>query len=73
MRERLPLRLDVGLAMVLDVDEFTPFQRRVYDVVGTIERGTVRTYGNIAKELGTSARAVGNAMGRSPGPSDTLP
>ena len=51
----------------------TPFQRRVYDVVGTIERGTVRSYGSIAKEFGTSARAVGNAMGRNPGPSDTLP
>lgn len=59
--------------MIMVAEQLTPFQRRVYDVVGTIERGTVRSYGSIAKELGTSARAVGNAMGRSPGPSDTLP
>jgi methylated-DNA-[protein]-cysteine S-methyltransferase len=56
-----------------DEEKFTPFQRRVYDVVGKIARGTVRTYGSIAKELDTSARAVGQAMGRSPGPSETVP
>ena len=56
-----------------DEEKFTPFQRRVYDVVGKIARGTVRTYGSIAKELGTSARAIGQAMGRSPGPSETVP
>ncbi|KAL7526318.1 hypothetical protein ACHAXR_001423 [Thalassiosira sp. AJA248-18] len=52
----------------------TPFQSRVYDVVGTIPKGSVRTYGSIAQELQTSARAVGTAMGRNPfGPSDRVP
>ncbi|KAL9188606.1 hypothetical protein ACHAXT_006984 [Thalassiosira profunda] len=51
--------------------ELTPFQTRVYNVVGTIPKGSVRTYGSIAKELGTCARAVGTAMGRNPyGPCD---
>lgn len=52
----------------------TPFQRRVYDIVSTIPKGSVRTYGSIAEELQTSARAVGTAMGRNPyGPSDEVP
>lgn len=52
----------------------TPFQKRVYGVVRTIPKGCVRTYGSIAKELQTSARAVGTAMGRNPfGPSDHVP
>eukprot|EP00571_Detonula_confervacea_P001319 CAMPEP_0172320228 /NCGR_PEP_ID=MMETSP1058-20130122/40025_1 /TAXON_ID=83371 /ORGANISM="Detonula confervacea, Strain CCMP 353" /LENGTH=63 /DNA_ID=CAMNT_0013035451 /DNA_START=74 /DNA_END=265 /DNA_ORIENTATION=+ len=52
----------------------TPFQSRVYEVVGTIPKGSVRTYGSIAQELQTSPRAVGTAMGRNPyGPSDEVP
>ena len=44
----------------------TPFQKRVYDAVARIPRGYVRSYGSMAVELGTSARAVGTAMGRVP-------
>jgi len=52
----------------------TPFQSRVYDVVRTIPKGYVRSYGSIAQQLQTSARAVGTAMGRNPfGPSDHVP
>mmetsp|Transcript_12301 Transcript_12301/g.24995 ORF Transcript_12301/g.24995 Transcript_12301/m.24995 type:complete len:81 (+) Transcript_12301:21-263(+) len=51
----------------------TPFQNRVYDVVSTIPKGSVRTYGSIAKELNTAARAVGGAMGKNPFPSDQVP
>ncbi|KAL7471275.1 hypothetical protein ACHAXS_011581 [Conticribra weissflogii] len=51
----------------------TPFQKRVYDLVSTIPKGSVRTYGSIAKELNTSARAVGGAMGKNPFPSDQVP
>lgn len=52
----------------------TPFQTRVYGVVRTIPKGNVRTYQSIAKELNSSARAVGTAMGRNPfGPSDQVP
>jgi methylated-DNA-[protein]-cysteine S-methyltransferase len=57
-----------------DKPSLTTFQQQVYDVVTTIPKGSVRTYGSIAKELGTSARAVGTAMGRNPyGPCDTVP
>jgi len=42
----------------------TAFQSRVYDVVRTIPKGSVRSYGSIATELNTSARAVGTAMGK---------
>jgi len=57
-----------------DEPSLTPFQTRVYDVVRTIPKGFVRSYGSIAQELQTSARAVGTAMGRNPfGPSDHVP
>ncbi len=46
----------------------TPFQRRVWAVLAAIPYGTTRTYGDIAAELGTSARAVGGACGRNPIP-----
>jgi methylated-DNA-[protein]-cysteine S-methyltransferase len=51
----------------------TPFQSRVYNVVRTIPKGSVRTYGSIAEELQTSARAVGTTMGRNPYPADDVP
>ena len=52
----------------------TPFQRRVYNIVHNIPKGCVRSYGSIAKELETSARAVGTAMGNNPlGPCDEVP
>jgi methylated-DNA-[protein]-cysteine S-methyltransferase len=41
----------------------TPFQRRVWDAIAAIPRGTVRTYGDIAKQLHTAAQAVGQACG----------
>lgn len=57
-----------------DQPNLTPFQKQVYDVVSTIPKGLVRTYGSVAQELGTSARAVGTAMGRNPyGPCDKVP
>ncbi len=39
----------------------TDFQQRVWQVLQSIPCGQVRTYGSIAKQLNTSARAVGNA------------
>jgi methylated-DNA-[protein]-cysteine S-methyltransferase len=41
----------------------TPFQRRVWRALESIPRGEVRTYGALAKSLGTAARAVGQACG----------
>ena len=46
----------------------TPFQLRVLKQVQRIPYGKTRTYGEIAKTLGTSPRAVGNACRRNPVP-----
>ena len=41
----------------------TPFRQRVYDEARKIPRGTVITYGELAKRIGWgSARAVGQAL-----------
>ncbi|SHG38312.1 methylated-DNA--[protein]-cysteine S-methyltransferase [Massilia sp. CF038] len=39
------------------------FQRRVWDAIAAIPRGTVRTYGQVAKHIGSAPRAVGQACG----------
>jgi methylated-DNA-[protein]-cysteine S-methyltransferase len=44
----------------------TPFQQRVWGALGRIPYGTTRTYGALARELGTGPRAVGLANGRNP-------
>ncbi|UCD21038.1 MAG: MGMT family protein [archaeon] len=44
----------------------TEFQKRVYSIVKRIPRGKVMTYGQIAKKLKTSPRAVGQALKRNP-------
>jgi methylated-DNA-[protein]-cysteine S-methyltransferase len=46
--------------------EGTPFQKRVWDEVQNIPRGTTRTYKEIAARLKTSPRAVGRALGSNP-------
>lgn len=39
------------------------FQRKVWGAISSIPRGTVRTYGQIAKHIGSAPRAVGQACG----------
>jgi len=46
----------------------TPFQRRVWEALAAIAPGQTRTYGDLAAELGTSARAVGGACRANPCP-----
>jgi methylated-DNA-[protein]-cysteine S-methyltransferase len=46
----------------------TPFQRRVWRALTAIPCGHTRTYGDVANELGSSARAVGQACGDNPLP-----
>jgi methylated-DNA-[protein]-cysteine S-methyltransferase len=58
---RFPLDLPVDTAG-------TPFQRRVWNALRAIPSGETRTYGELAAELGTSARAVGNACRANPVP-----
>jgi methylated-DNA-[protein]-cysteine S-methyltransferase len=45
------------------VDAGSEFQRRVWDAICAIPRGSVRTYGQVAKLLESHPRAVGQACG----------
>ncbi len=44
----------------------TPFQQRVWAALRAIPPGETRTYGELARQLGTHPRAVGAANGRNP-------
>lgn len=51
----------------LDLDPTgTPFQKRVWAALERIPSGTTTTYGALASELGSVARAVGSANGANP-------
>lgn len=52
----------------LDPAGGTAFQGRVWAAMRAIPFGTVRTYADLAAEVGSSARAVGTACGRNPLP-----
>ena len=41
----------------------TDFQRRVWSEIAAIPRGNVKTYGQVAKLIGSAPRAVGQACG----------
>jgi len=44
----------------------TDFQKKVYKFIAGIPQGKVMSYGDVAKQLQSSARAVGGAMKRNP-------
>jgi methylated-DNA-[protein]-cysteine S-methyltransferase len=44
----------------------TPFQRRVWSALGRIPYGETRSYGDLARDLKSSARAVGRANATNP-------
>ena len=46
----------------------TPFQHLVWQAISAIPAGETRSYGEIAAQLGTAARAVGQACGANPLP-----
>lgn len=46
----------------------TPFQHRVWDALAAIPPGGASTYGDLARRLGTSPRAVGGACRANPIP-----
>lgn len=50
--------IDLPLAI-----EGSEFQRRVWAAIARIPAGATRTYGALAEELGSTARAVGQACG----------
>ena len=53
---------------LLFVPAGTPFQLRVWHALMAIPAGQPATYGALAKQLGTAARAVGQACGANPLP-----
>lgn len=46
----------------------TPFQQRVWSYMQQVPSGATRSYGQVAAELGSSPRAVGNACRANPCP-----
>ncbi len=46
----------------------TPFQRRVWENIATIPAGRTQSYGELAANLHSGPRAVGNACGANPYP-----
>lgn len=54
----------------VDISGLTPFQQQVLTLTMQIPYGTVTTYGELAKRVGSSraARAVGGALGANPVP-----
>lgn len=59
-----------AFALAVDLRHLTPFQRRVLGAARAIRRGSVATYGEVARRIGRprSARAVGQALGSNPIP-----
>lgn len=61
--------LDPDFAFDLPLpDVGSAFQRRVWGAIAQIGRGRVRTYGQVARQIGSAARAVGQACGANPFP-----
>lgn len=54
----------------LDFSHHTQFQRKVWEITGSIPYGEIRTYGWVSKKMGNprSSRAVGNALAQNPFP-----
>jgi methylated-DNA-[protein]-cysteine S-methyltransferase len=44
----------------------TSFEKRVYETISKIPKGKVMTYGQLAKSIKSSPRAVGQALKRNP-------
>ncbi|MDY0012981.1 MAG: methylated-DNA--[protein]-cysteine S-methyltransferase [Rhodocyclaceae bacterium] len=59
---------DPDAAFALPPPTGTPFQRRVWQAIAAIPRGEVRSYGALARTLGSAPRAVGQACGANPYP-----
>jgi methylated-DNA-[protein]-cysteine S-methyltransferase len=60
---------DPGHAFHLPLEPLgTPFRQRVWNALLAIPAGQTRSYGYIARELGSAPRAVGQAVGDNPLP-----
>ena len=70
------VELDIGAYFAGDLNildfplapQGTAFQKRVYRAMQNIPFGAMRSYGDLAAELGSAARAVGGACGSNPIP-----
>jgi O-6-methylguanine DNA methyltransferase len=51
---------------IKDIKANSEFSRRVYEIVYKIPKGKTMTYGEIARMLNSSPRAVGQALKRNP-------
>ncbi|MCY3945618.1 MAG: methylated-DNA--[protein]-cysteine S-methyltransferase [Anaerolineaceae bacterium] len=60
----------VRFRLPVDLGEMTRFQQRVLRRASAIPAGELRSYGDIAREMGSprASRAVGQALGRNPVP-----
>jgi methylated-DNA-[protein]-cysteine S-methyltransferase len=60
----------VSFDLPIDRGSFTPFQEEVYGALSRIPYGSVKSYGEIAAQIGRpkAARGVGSAMARNPLP-----
>ena len=72
-REQLDGYFDGSLrsfTLAVDLEQMTNFQQRVLRLTSAIPAGALRTYGQLARELGSpqASRAVGQALGRNPVP-----
>lgn len=60
---------DAAFAFDLPLDlAGTPFRHRVWDAIAAIPRGATRTYGELASDLASAPRAIGQACGANPLP-----
>jgi methylated-DNA-[protein]-cysteine S-methyltransferase len=77
-QDRVAQRACVQVERYVDDPEFrfdlplaasgTPFQRRVWRKISAIESGRTRSYGELARELQSAPRAIGQACGANPLP-----
>ncbi len=58
--------LRISLVDRLHMDHLTEFERRVYLATLDVPLGEVVSYGELARRIGTSPRAVGQALARNP-------
>ena len=59
----------LSLSLAVDLSGLTPFQQRVLRLAGAIPAGSLRSYGQLARDMGSprASRAVGPGAGTQPG------
>lgn len=63
---QVPEDMHHQLHLIASATHRTPFEKRVWTALCAIPRGHFTTYALLSKHLGTSPRAVGNALRRNP-------